>query len=48
MVDLKQGIINDQTNGNQLTFKKIPDAMLSILNEGGLMPYIKKHGDFKL
>jgi 3-isopropylmalate/(R)-2-methylmalate dehydratase small subunit len=48
VVDLKQGIINDQTNGNQLTFEKIPDAMLSILNEGGLMPYIKKHGDFKL
>lgn len=47
-VDLEQGIINDKTNGNQLTFKKIPKAMLSILNEGGLIPYIKKHGDFKL
>ena len=47
-VDLEQGIINDITNGNQLTFKKIPKAMLSILDEGGLMPYIKKHGDFKL
>ncbi len=47
-VDLEKGIINDITNGNQLTFKKIPKAMLSILDEGGLMPYIKKHGDFKL
>ena len=47
-VDLEQGIINDKTNGNQLNFKKIPEAMLRILNEGGLMPYIKKHGDFKL
>ena len=47
-VDLEQGIINDKTNGTQLTFKKIPQVMLCILDEGGLMPYIKKHGDFKL
>ncbi len=47
-VDLEQGIINDKTNGNKLIFKKIPQAMLRILDEGGLMPYIKKHGDFKL
>ncbi len=47
-VDLEQGIIKDNTNGSELTFKKIPKAMLSILDEGGLIPYIKKHGDFKL
>lgn len=47
-LNLEQGIINDKTNSNQLTFKKIPKAMLSILDEGGLIPYIKKHGDFKL
>jgi 3-isopropylmalate/(R)-2-methylmalate dehydratase small subunit len=47
-VNLEQGIIKDITNGNQLTFNKIPEAMLRILEEGGLMPYIKKHGDFKI
>jgi 3-isopropylmalate/(R)-2-methylmalate dehydratase small subunit len=47
-VDLKKGIIKDITNGNELTFNKIPDAMLSILKEGGLMPYIKKYGDFQM
>jgi len=47
-VDLEKGIINDKSNGNKLTFKRIPKAMLSILNEGGLIPYIKKYGDFKL
>ncbi|NLL89916.1 MAG: 3-isopropylmalate dehydratase small subunit [Dehalococcoidales bacterium] len=47
-VDLKQGLIIDKTNGNRLTFNKIPDAMLSILHEGGLMPYIKKYGDFQM
>jgi 3-isopropylmalate/(R)-2-methylmalate dehydratase small subunit len=47
-VDLGVGTIKDITNGNQLTFKKIPEVMLRILDEGGLMPYIKKYGDFKI
>ncbi|MAH39493.1 MAG: 3-isopropylmalate dehydratase [Dehalococcoidales bacterium] len=47
-IDLKAGTVKDKTNGNQLTFKMIPKVMLGILNEGGLIPYIKKYGDFKL
>ena len=47
-VDLTAGVIYDRSTGEKLTFGKIPDAMLAILNEGGLMPYIKKYGDFKL
>ena len=47
-IDLAAGTIKDATNGNQLTFNKLPEVMLGILNEGGLIPYIKKHGDFKL
>ena len=47
-IDLKQGTVKDITNGNELSFRKIPDAMVSILQEGGLMPYIKKYGDFQL
>ena len=47
-IDLKAGTVKDKTNGNQLTFKMIPKVMLDILNEGGLIPYIKKYGDFKL
>jgi len=47
-IDLKAGIINDTTNGKKLTFGKIPEVMLHILDEGGLLPYIEKHGDFKL
>lgn len=46
--DLKAGIIRDITNGAQLTFGKIPEIMLRILDEGGLLPYVQKHGDFKL
>ena len=47
-VDPAAGIIKDMTNHNQLTFSKIPEAMLRILDEGGLIPYIQKYGDFKL
>ena len=47
-VDMAGGIVMDETNGSQRTFTKIPDSMLAILNEGGLIPYIQKHGDFKL
>ena len=47
-VDLAAGTVKDLTNDKKLTFGKIPPVMLSILNEGGLLPYIKKYGDFKL
>jgi 3-isopropylmalate/(R)-2-methylmalate dehydratase small subunit len=47
-VDLAAGVIKDLASGIEITFSKIPEAMLKILDEGGLVPYIKKHGDFKL
>ncbi len=47
-VDLAAGTVKDITNKNRLTFNKIPEVMLHILEEGGLIPYIQKHGDFLL
>jgi len=47
-VDLAAGTVRNITNGNRLTFSKIPEVMLHILNEGGLIPYIQKYGDFRL
>ncbi len=47
-VSLDEGIITNVTKGEKYTFTKIPPAMLSILNEGGLIHYINKHGDFKI
>ena len=46
--DPGKGTINNKTKKTKLTFKKLPKVMLDILNKGGLIPYIKKHGDFKL
>ena len=47
-IDLAASTVSDITNGKQLTFGKIPEVMLRILDEGGLIPYIQKYGDFKL
>jgi 3-isopropylmalate/(R)-2-methylmalate dehydratase small subunit len=47
-VNLTRGIITDLTKGIQLTFGKIPKVMLDILNEGGLVSYISRYGDFTL
>jgi 3-isopropylmalate/(R)-2-methylmalate dehydratase small subunit len=47
-IDLAAGTVKDITNGNQLTFGRIPEVMLHILDEGGLIPYIQKYGDFRL
>jgi len=47
-VDLKAGVIRDKTSGQQMTFGKIPEVMLRILDEGGLLSYIQKYGDFKI
>jgi 3-isopropylmalate/(R)-2-methylmalate dehydratase small subunit len=47
-VDLTSGTIKDLNNGESLTSGRIPQAMLDILNDGGLLPYISKHGEFRL
>ena len=45
-VDLRSGKIIDQANGAELRAGRMPEIMLRILNEGGLVPYIKKYRDF--
>jgi len=47
-VDLAGGTVYDKTSGEKLTFSRLPEVMLDILDEGGLVPYIQKYGDFKL
>ncbi|GAJ09302.1 unnamed protein product, partial [marine sediment metagenome] len=45
-VNLKTGEISDLTKKVKLSFNRMPEVMLRILDEGGLIPYIKKYGDF--
>ena len=46
--DLSKGIIKNLTSGETLTFSPLPDIMTEILKEGGVVPYLQKHGDFKI
>ena len=46
-VDLESSTVRNITAGTELRFGNFPDVMLRILEEGGLIPYIKRHGDFK-
>jgi 3-isopropylmalate/(R)-2-methylmalate dehydratase small subunit len=47
-VDLESGKIRDLTNGQEQEFKPLPPTMIRILDDGGLLAHIQKHGDFKL
>jgi 3-isopropylmalate/(R)-2-methylmalate dehydratase small subunit len=47
-VDIEAGRVRDVTNGAELPLGRFPDVMLRILDEGGLIPYIKKYRDFRL
>jgi 3-isopropylmalate/(R)-2-methylmalate dehydratase small subunit len=47
-IDLTAGTVKNKTNGAVLTTGKIPEVMLKILNEGGLIDYVKKYGDIKV
>ena len=47
-IDLERGEISNLTNNTQLRFNPIPEIMLRILNEGGLIPYINKYKNFNV
>ncbi|MFH0924702.1 MAG: 3-isopropylmalate dehydratase small subunit [bacterium] len=47
-VDLKAGTINIVRKNKQLEFIPMPEVMVRLVNDGGLIEHIKKHGDFKL
>ena len=38
--------VRNETTGEKLTPEKLPPIMLAILAEGGLVPYMRRHGKF--
>jgi 3-isopropylmalate/(R)-2-methylmalate dehydratase small subunit len=42
---LEEGVIRNLTKRTEIKTVPMPEVMLLILREGGLLPYIKKHGD---
>lgn len=47
-IDIKSGTIHQQQVNKEYHFTPIPRFMMAILEEGGLVPYIKKHKKFEL
>lgn len=47
-LDLKAGVLKNLTKGFERRFAPLPPIMTEILNDGGLVAHIKKHGDFHL
>ena len=47
-INLTSGMIANLTSGITLNCSKIPPIMSAILEEGGLIPYIRKHRGFVL
>lgn len=47
-VDIKLGVINNITQGSQIKINPLPDVMIKLLEDGGLIEHIRKNGDFKL
>ncbi len=47
-LDLKKGIIKDLTKNIELTITPLPDVMIKLLEDGGLVEHLNKNGDFKL
>ena len=47
-VDLAAGTIKNLTKGTTVAFHPLEEAMRRILDDGGLVEHIRKHGDFAI
>lgn len=45
---LDKGVLKNVTKGITLNFSPMPEAMMKILSDGGLVAHIKKHGGFRI
>lgn len=47
-VDLSKGVIKKLTSGDEIKVKPLPETMIKILNEGGMVNFVNKYGDLEL
>jgi 3-isopropylmalate/(R)-2-methylmalate dehydratase small subunit len=47
-LDLSKGVLKNLSKNTEISFQPLPAAMTTILNDGGLLEHIRKHGDFKI
>ena len=47
-LDIKTGVLKDLTKNIELKITPLPDVMIKLLADGGLVEHLNKNGDFKL
>ena len=47
-LDVKNGLLKNLTKGSTTMIEPLPDVMIRLLNDGGLIEHIKKNGDLIL
>lgn len=45
-LDVQKGVLKDATKNIEIEIMPLPDVMIKLLNDGGLIEHIKKNGDF--
>jgi 3-isopropylmalate/(R)-2-methylmalate dehydratase small subunit len=47
-LDIKEGILKDVTKDIEIKTTPLPDVMIKLLHDGGLIEHLKKNGDFAI
>ena len=47
-LDIKKGVLKNLTKNIELKITPLPDVMIKLLEDGGLVEHLNKNGDFKL
>lgn len=47
-LDVKNGVVKNHTQLSEIKFAPLPEVMIKLLEDGGLIEHVKKYGDFKL
>lgn len=47
-LDVKNGLVKNLTQKKEIPFAPLPDVMIKLLDDGGLVEHVKKYGDFNL
>lgn len=47
-LDIKNGVLKDLTKNITIKITPLPDVMIKLLSDGGLVEHLNKNGDFKL
>ncbi len=45
-LDVQKGVLSDLTKNIEIKIMPLPDVMIKLLSDGGLIEHIKKNGDF--